>query len=127
MYYIHTPQEFSEWWQYGYKQVVLQVQKYENRYDKIIVTYKYDQPYIFFLFYNLTNPQWYQKNCNCDEIERSRRSFGKFEFRNIDWEKDKKNPKTLIIASPAEIPDDVDILNEIKFLDGTTAFKIIGT
>ncbi len=127
MYYIHTPVEYSSWWQYGYKQVVEEVSKRQNQYDKIIVTYKYDQPYIFFLFYQKFDPSVYQKKWSESKIERSVRSYGKYEFRNIEWSKDSQSPNTLIVGTPDEIPEDISTLKEIKFLDGTPAFKIVGT
>lgn len=126
MYYIHTPVEYSQWWQYGYKDAVQTVAKYENNYDKVIVTYRYDQPYIFFLFYNRTDPTWYQKNWGSGEIMRANRSFGKYEFRNIDWVRDQTLVKTLVVGTPDEIPQDIrGIISEIHFLDGSVAFRIV--
>jgi len=127
LYYIVTPVEFSQWWQYGYKQVVSKVSKLENKYDKVIVTYQYDQPYIFFLFYQKIDPWAYQKESNQAPIERSDRSFGKYEFHHINWPKDSQYPKTLIIGAPGEIPENIPSIDEIQFLDGTKAFKIVGT
>lgn len=125
MYYVHTPREYSQWWQYGYKEAVQTVAKYEKNFDRIIVTYRYDQPYIYFLFYNQIDPQWYQKNWGGGEIQRANRSFGKYEFRNIDWIKDSNLTKTLLIGTPKEIPANTNgILSEIHFLDGSVAFRI---
>ena len=50
LYFLHLPFETSQFWQYGYKEVVFEVLKKEREYDKVLVTGKYDQPYIFFLF-----------------------------------------------------------------------------
>lgn len=127
MYYIHTPKEYSQWWQYGYKQVVEETSKYENRFDKIIVTYGYDQPYIYLLFYKLIDPAWYQQNWGGGEVMREERSFSKYIFKKIDWQRDSKLPNTLLVGTPKEIPQGADgLLSEIKFLDGSVAFRIAG-
>lgn len=124
-YYIHTPIETSAAWQYGYREVFREVSRIEDKYEKILVTYKYDQPYIFYLFYNRIDPAWYQKHWDyleTGEIERSRRKIGKYEFRDINFGEDSKLPKTLIIGTPSEIPESKSI-KEIRFLDGSVAFR----
>lgn len=126
MYYIHTPSEYSQWWQYGYKEAVKTAAAYEKDFNEVIVTYRYDQPYIFFLFYNQTDPSWYQENWGGGEIQRANRSFGKYEFRNIDWEKDQQQSGALLVGTPQEIPQDATgIIKEINFLDGSVAFRIV--
>ena len=49
MYFIHTPLEESKDWQYGYKQLVEKIST-RSDFSKAIITYQYDQPYIYFLF-----------------------------------------------------------------------------
>lgn len=125
-YWIQTPYEYSRDWQYGYKEMVGEVAKIENNFGKVTVTYRYDQPYIFFLFYNKVDPIWYQNNWGAGEIQRSQRNFGKYEFRNIDWSKDKGKSNTIIVGTGEEIPPDTKNLEkEIKFLDGSIAFRIV--
>ncbi len=126
MYYVHTPVETSQEWQYGFKQAVAEVSRIEENYQKIIVTYRYDQPYIYFLFYQKIDPAWYQKQAPKGEIERFSRTFGKFEFRNIDWDKDKQLKNTLLVGSPVEIPQGTSgEVDKIKYLNGETAFVIV--
>jgi 4-amino-4-deoxy-L-arabinose transferase-like glycosyltransferase len=130
-YYVHTPIEYGNFWQYGYKQLFKEASKLENSYRKIIVTYKYDQPYIYYLFYNKIDPAWYQKNWDhtgTGKVKRFKRIIGKYEFRNINWDKDKNLKNSLIIAAPQEIPENADnIIKVIKFLDGKKAFIIVKT
>lgn len=125
-YWIQTPFENSRDWQYGYKEMVEEVAKIENNYGKVIVTYRYDQPYIFFLFYNKIDPLWYQNNWGVGEIQRSQRNFGKYEFRNIDWSKDAGKSNIIIVGTGEEIPPNTkNLVKEIKFLDGSSAFRIV--
>lgn len=127
MYWRHTPYEDSISWQYGYKEVVSEVSKYENAYDRMVVTYRYDQPYIYFLFYNKVDPLWYQNSWKEGEIKRAERSFGKYEFRNLDWAQDEKEKRVLFAGTPSEIPENTPgILKTVYFLDGSVAFRIVG-
>lgn len=125
LYYVHTPLEASKYWQYGYRQAIEYAKENEHKYDRIVITYRYDQPYIYYLFFNKIDPSWYQKNWdynNDDEIERMTRIIGKYEFRNIDYKVDKELGNTLLIGTPDEIPQNESI-KEIKFIDGDVAFR----
>ncbi len=125
MYYVHTPIEASQDWQYGYKEAIAEIDNYPDV-DKIIMTYKYDQPHVFVLFYNKVDPAWYQAQWKGGEIQRSLRSFGKYEFRSIDWVKDANLTNTLFVGAPDEIPDDaLGLVREISFLNGKIAFRIV--
>lgn len=128
-YYIHTPIEYGDFWQYGHKQVFQEVSKIENNYSRIIMTYRYDQPYIFYLFYNKIDPVWYQKNWDSSgsgKVERMVRKIGKYEFRNISWAQDQNLSNVLLIGTPEEIPrEKKKIIKEVKFLDGKIAFRIV--
>lgn len=129
-YYVHTPIEYGDFWQYGHKEVFEEIGPIEDKYSKIVMTYMYDQPYIYYLFYNKIDPSWYQKNWDYNgngQLDRFKRVIGKYEFRNIDWGRDKNLKNTLFIGTSNEIPDDVNIIKEIKFLDGSIAFRIAQT
>lgn len=125
MYFRHTEFETSQAWQYGYKQAVSEITRYESEVNKVVMTYAYDQPHIFVLFYKKIDPSWYQSTWQGGEVKRMERSFGKYEFRNITWENDKNLKNTLFIGKPSDFPADVYSVSEIKFLDGTVAFKVV--
>lgn len=124
-YWIHTPVEAASEWQYGYKQLVEEFERLPQG-KKAIVTYKYDQPYIYFLFYRKTDPAWYQQEWGKNEIFRDIRSFGRFEFRKLDWANDEKMQDVILAGTPGEIPPTAaNIVSEIKYPDGSTAFRIV--
>lgn len=126
MYWIHSPVEYASEWQYGYKQAVETVREYEDQVDRVVVTYRYDQPYVYFLFYNEIDPAWYQSQWGGGEIQRFNRDFGKYEFRNIDWGQDEDDTNVLFVGTAKEIPDGTaGIIRDIPFPDGTTAFRIV--
>lgn len=129
-YYISTPIKYGYFWQYGYKQALSYAKENEERFENIIMTYGYDQPYIYYLFYNKINPVWYQKNWDYNgngEADRFKRIIGKYTFRNIEYSKDINIKNTLFIGTPKEIPDSATVIRTIKFPDGKVAFKIVKT
>jgi len=129
-YYVHTPVEYGYFWQYGYKEALNYAKENESKLKNIIMTYEYDQPYIYYLFYNKIDPSWYQKNWDYNKngaVDRFKRVVGKYVFRNIDYSKDVNLPNTLLIGTPKEIPDNTKVIKTIEFPDGKIAFKIVKT
>lgn len=126
MYFINSPIEAAKDWQYGYKQAVETISLYDNAVDQVIMTYAYDQPHIYVMFYKKIDPYWYQQQYNGGEIKRAERDFGKYVFRNIDWEKDKLLKSVLLIGTASEIPAETPgIVREVKYPDGSVAFRIV--
>ncbi len=130
-YYIDTPVWYGYFWQYGNKQAVAEAKSLENKYQKVIFTYQYDQPYIYYLFYDKIDPAWYQKHWNflgTGQVPRMERVIGKYDFRNIDWGKDSQLKDTLLIGSPSEIPANTNgLIDTIYYLNGQVAYRIVGT
>ena len=129
-YYVHTPIEYGYFWQYGYRDAFNFAKENEDEFDRIVVTYHYDQPYIYYLFYNKIDPNWYQRNWDYNKngmTDRFRRVIGKYTFENIDYSKDSLLPNTLLIGTPEEIPSNERVIKTIKFPDGKVAFKIVKT
>jgi hypothetical protein len=128
-YYVTTPIKYGYFWQYGNKQAILYAKALEHKYNRIVMTYTYDQPYIYYLFYNKIDPSWYQKNWNytkTGEVYRFYRKIGKYEFYNINYGRDKEFKNTLLIGTPKEIPN-TNTLSEINFPDGRIAYRIVET
>ena len=136
-YYIHYPRQSSQYWQYGYKDVVNKIYPIRNNYLKIIFTQKWGQPYVYWLFYTRYNPLDYQRQAKLTEnrwgdvgqVEKT----DNIEFRNIYWPSDRGLRKTLFVGTEDELPlKDIDpnqarILEEIKFLNGQVAFRVVET
>ena len=87
IYYSHYPFEYSGEWQYGYKEAVIEVQKYYDDVDNVYITGGLGRPYIYFLLYMNTNPSEFQQYAviNKDklfflEVER----FKKLKFGGVD-------------------------------------------
>jgi hypothetical protein len=129
-YYIHTPIEYGYFWQASHEELFNYLKTVENTYDKIVVTYAYDQPYIFYLFYNKIDPVWYQaywKNEGKNMYTRMSRKIGKYEFRNINYNSDKTIPNSILVGTPNEISNEIPGVNRILFPSGKEAFIIVKT
>ena len=140
LYFHHSKIANSKDWVYGTKVAVQFIEGNYEKYDQIIMTTAYNEPYIFNLFYSKYDPSKYQKQAKL-ELVRGPVDVGevpgydKFSFRPIYWPSDRGLAKTLFVGAPQELPisdlvrDEklgiAKVLTEIKFLNGETAFKIV--
>ncbi len=104
-YFVQSNYYTSQDWQYGYKQVIAEINKLENSYKEIVVSNKQplDNSYQFFLFYLKYDPVKYQKT----GAKNSNHSFAKFVFRPINWQKDPLRKNILYVGSVKDIPESV--------------------
>lgn len=136
-YFVHLPKHNAKYWMYGYKQVVEKVIPVQKYYDRVIFQQSYNQPYIYFLFFQKYDSVEYQKESHFTEGGLDVglvRNLDNIEFSNFSWPPAiEANKKTLIIGDPVAIPpdfskSDYNLISEIKYPDGiSTAFRIIET
>lgn len=130
-YFIHLPKQYALEWEYGFSQVMAYVRQNQNQYQKIVVTDRYDQPYILLLFYSKYDPVKYlQMNKGIGDNKfgfSTVSSFGKFEFRPIGKEEARVSKNTLFVGTNEEIDEGQKLLKVINFPNGTPAFKIAGS
>lgn len=130
-YFVHVPAHNSQYWNYGYKQVVEFMTPIQNKYKTIKVEQSFAQPYIYFLYYQKYDPARYQKQANLTQSANVSdvglvAKLDNIEFIQINWSVDKNDRDTLLIGDSVTLPDDVGLLDTINYLDGRTiAFKII--
>lgn len=125
----------SDQWQYGYRQVVDYVNKkistdgrrVYDRYDHIIISDYYNQPYIFALYYLKYDPLKFQQTIIRNTTIRKETSvvkhFDKFIFSSISFD-DFPKGKSLIFAHPSERMDEIMYQEIIENLDGSLAFYV---
>lgn len=120
-YLTHYLIDYSGEWQYGYKQSIEYVKSVEKDYDYIQVTSGLGRPYIYYLFYTKTNPDYFRKNA---VIERDSfgfvkiKQFGKYVFPdNFDNNLSKKY-KVLYISTPYNYPSNVTVRKSFYLLNG---------
>lgn len=130
-YTVHYPRELPFAWEPGFQQLGDYLENNQNRYQKIIITDKYDQPYILTAFFLKYPPKDFQKSLvftNRDKFGFSTgKSFGKFVFQSIDWQEDSQNPSTLIVTDPDSAPSQPDPLKTIYYPNQEPVFKIYST
>jgi 4-amino-4-deoxy-L-arabinose transferase-like glycosyltransferase len=121
-YFLQFPVYSAADWQYGYKEAAQVAKKYEGEVDAVIVSNKYGHPYEFFAFYQKRNPLhviWGE--------------MSKYRYvDNVKWEDGSFTPNSLLIGTRGEIPSSVnpsigEIVAEVDFPDGQTAFRIVKT
>lgn len=129
-YFIHLPKKYGLEWQYGFNQMVPYVLENQNKYQKVVITDRYDQPYILQLFYSKYDPAKYQQISKTEGDNKfgftTVTGFDKYEFRPISKEDIENVHNTLFVGSNEEIKQG-NIIKQINFLNGSPAFKIVGT
>ena len=136
--FVHLPVHDSQYWEYGYKQVVETVIPIQDEYRVIKIRQSFAQPYIYFLFFQKYDPAKYQKQAKLVASE-FKLDVGHVEsldnicFCPIDWSINRGESGTLFVADPIRIPPEdskdeslFNVIHEIKYLNGRdTAFRII--
>ncbi|MDO8638543.1 MAG: glycosyltransferase family 39 protein [Candidatus Daviesbacteria bacterium] len=136
-YFIHLPKEYSKDWLYGYQQSIEKLANLMSfkKYDRVIFTDYYGQPYIYYLFYTKYDPVKYQLQAQLEQPSvdvGTVRKIDNINFRHIYLPADRGSKNTLLIGTPEELPDkDIsdnkvfNIIDRINFLDNTPAFIIV--
>ena len=144
-YFVHVPRHNSKYWEYGYKQIVEAISPIQKNYKTVKIQQSFAQPYIYFLFYGLDgssasrgyDPTKYQKQAELVESEYKGdvgyiTKLDNIEFIPIDWSVSRGDHGTLFVADTIRIPPEdsrdeslFNLIQEIKYLNGETAFRIL--
>ncbi len=113
-YYVRFPILYAKSWRLEDKDLSLYIKQNEYKYNRIIFDNNAGFIYTSYLFYSKYFPLYFQisQERYPDDSEGFAmvQSFGKFEFKNIDWSNDYKEPKTLIVTTPDKKPDNISPL-----------------
>ncbi len=134
-YSIRYRENYSQSWQYGYKQAVEYLMSNKGHYDNVIFTKRYGEPHEYLLWYGKINPRTYLANLESGKVNWNFHDnwywidgIDNVVFVN-DWELNNylltipRDGKNLVLSS-ADNPAPEEPLLLINFLDGTLAFKI---
>lgn len=134
-YFVHNPVHNGRYYQYGYKEVVQKISPIQKNYNKIVVQQSYDQPYIFFLFYQKYDPQKYQSQNNYAANEVGDvglvSRLDNIEFKDIYWPHDRGEKGTLFAGNEEKLPDqdihgdDFNVLDTVNLPTGENVFKLV--
>lgn len=120
---------------YGRKEAVDYIREIEDNYSEIIFSRTLSEPQIFVGFYKNWSPEEYQKESRdwlryeeegllfLDQLGEYR--LGKYTFRNIHFNEDKKVSGALLVGKPNEFPFEVDALNVINYPNQEPAIIIV--
>lgn len=129
IYIVQFPRFYSEYWQYGYKQIAQYACQNKDRYDHILISETFGSlgplitgiPYAYVLYFCPPNPRQFYVT----------REIPKFIFRRVDWKQDSKRPNALLISAPWDyvgfgVPQS-KVIEQIDFLNGLPAFVFVDT
>jgi 4-amino-4-deoxy-L-arabinose transferase-like glycosyltransferase len=132
LYYLHYPVQFSEYFDYGYKELSLYAWEHHEEYQEIIVDYNFGKlgpyitgvPHLYALFYGQYDPNLYQKRSDPQS-----NNFANFTFRPIYWPEDRNKKQTLFMGSPWSLPPqdlrEEQILKKVYFKNGELGFLVV--
>ena len=138
-YFVHLPVHNAKFWDYGYKEIALEIISKQDNYNKIVFQQSYEQPFIYFLFYGAQynidkyRPENIQKQLTLHESSVGDvglvENLYNVEFRPFSWPVSEVKG-AIIVGDSVSIPDDYDkekynLIKEIKYLDSNTAFRIV--
>lgn len=124
-YVNHYPAEFSQEWQYGYKEAVNQINTLGKEFEKIIVSETKGRPYMFVLFYSGFDPDKFteSKKSYFDEYGFYHvTGFGKYEF--VKTVEGGYQGNTLYVMPPDEVPANAIIYTTVRTLNGDPTLVI---
>jgi len=128
-YFVQQNYYYSQDWQYGYEKAIKEIKPIQDNYKKVVISDKQpmDKSYMFFAFYLNYSPDKYQEvGKESSGSFAAHQSYGKYEFRPIDWSKDSMEENVLYLGNPDEIPKQASF-KTIYNLDGTPAMRLAKT
>lgn len=118
-YYVRFPVFYAKAWRAQDKALSLYLKDNEQKYDKIIFDNQAGFVYTSLLFYQKAEPFQFQKTAvySPDDSEgfSSLKSFGKYEFKEIDWTADIKQKNTLIVTTNDKKPADMVLMKNFYY------------
>ncbi|HWY80125.1 MAG TPA: glycosyltransferase family 39 protein [Candidatus Sulfotelmatobacter sp.] len=127
-YYFRFPLVYASAWRKQDKDLTFYLKAHESKYSKIIIDSSTDFIYTTYLFYSAYSPSEFVASAkrykDGDLIKAN--AWGKYQIKNMQWDKDLMSPHTLIVSTQADVPKNAIILG--KMYDPTTfnTFSING-
>ena len=121
------PIEYSKAWLYGRREAVLYTESIKERYDRVVVSTRLEQPHEFWLYFSKYDPAKYLEigGTISGGFLEDRNRFDKYLFKPVDYEEQRKEAKTLFVITPKEMPSNARTLKTIYYLNGEPAIYVI--
>jgi len=118
-YYVRFPILYAKQWREQDKALVKYIIENEKDYDKVIFDTKSGFIYTSYLFYSIYPPANFYSSVKRlpDDTEGFSKvtSFGKFEFRDINWQSDYAIPRAIIVTNQNFKPNEIPIEKSFNF------------
>lgn len=127
-YFLHLPKAYSKDWFYGRKQAALVAEELKGKYDRVLISNSFQQPYIFWLAYLKYDPSKYiqEGGTISGGFAEGRNHFDKYQFMHLDFDKQSLEPfKTLFVGTPNELPGGGRVIKTIYYLNGEKAIVFV--
>lgn len=129
-YFVHYPKELPYAWQYGFSQISDYLTINQEKYSQVVISDRYDQPYILIAFFQKYPPSQLQKEIILTPRDKfgfsTVKSFSKYQFRAINFEQDKDLKNALLVLADEPAPDD-KVIDTIKDPAGKVMYRFIAT
>jgi len=141
-YFVKYKTDYSQSWQYGYKEVADYLTENKDNYAKVIMTKKNGEPHEFLLFYLKVDPKGFKDDKNLNRFYQSDwwwvDGFDNYYFIN-DWDVPKtgfkfvqeskktvdcRQAKCLLVTSPGNAPTAWRKIKTINFKNSKPAFEL---
>lgn len=139
-YFVLTQSTRARAWDYGYKEMVRFVNELPED-TRVVVDDPWTEAYIHFLFYGKVDPRIYHTEVArlgpldyyyTDSSEIRPNQLGNFDFRPVDWPRERGDSGTVFIIWAERLPESefikdpkVELLREIYYPDGKIAYRIV--
>jgi len=132
-YFVHLPKHSAKYWEYGYRESVEYLKDYNLDSREIVFQQSYAQPFIYFLFYEKSDPREFWENATFESSSVGDvglvSKYKNLNFQFLSWPY--KYPSgTIVIADEVVAPKslvlgDYNVLKQVLRPDGTMAFVIM--
>lgn len=120
-YFVHINTDFQKDWQYGYKEAIEYVdnESYSNK--RIVFSKNFEQPYIFYLFYNKYDPAKYISEGTSWRTSQKCYTIDNAYFGDC---LDKLRPGDIYVSSEDTVIDNTKELKRFNYTDGEPSTRI---
>lgn len=70
-YFYHYPKDSWQYWQYGYKDAITQLVKFDQNFERVILNNNHDPILLRFLFWGKIEPSWLRANFSDDQMQKN--------------------------------------------------------
>ncbi len=118
-YYIRFPLYYAKQWRAADQGLALYLRQNEDAYRAVVIDKQSGFIYTSLLFYAQYPPGEFLQSVVRTEDDSEGFTevvrFGKYEFRNIDWNNDAKLPKTLLVTTTDNAPQTLSSIKQFSF------------